>query len=95
MLAAAGRLVQFIHFKCARGSRFRRRPEEAETDRQPRTRSMRGGKQKARDERKVIDEKAEFRLACAPMRGTVKSKSKKKDVSRREQRGFSEESSGQ
>ena len=78
-----------------RGSRFRGRPEEAETDRQPRTRSMRGGKQKARDERKVIDEKAEFRLISAPMRRTVKGESEEKDVSRCEQRGFSDAGSGQ
>ena len=71
------------------------RTEEAETQGQPGTRSVRGGKQKARHERKVIDEKAEFRLISAPMRRTVKRKSEEKDISRRKQRGFSEESSGQ
>src|SRR6187401_1379791 len=43
-------------------SRFRGRPQEAQIYREQRTWSMRGGKQKARHERKVIDEKAEFRL---------------------------------
>src|SRR5689334_7275112 len=77
------------------GSRFCGLPEEAEIDRQPRTGSMRGSKQKARHERKVIDEEAEFRLTSAPMRRTVKRKSEEKHVSRRKQSGFGKESSGQ
>src|SRR5690348_6882474 len=81
--------------RAIRGSRFCGLPEEAEIDRQPRTGSMRGRKQKARHERKVIDEEAEFRLTSAPMRRTVKRKSEEKHVSRRKQCGFGEESSGQ
>jgi hypothetical protein len=81
--------------RIAGSSRFRGRPEEAERDRQPHTRSMRGRKQKARDERKVIDEKAEFRPTSAPVRRTMKRKSEEEDVNRREERGFSEESPGQ
>src|SRR3982751_5573811 len=77
------------------GSRFRGRAQVAEIDHQPRTRSMRGRKQKSRHKRKVIDEESELRLISAPMRRTVKRKSEEDDVSRREQRGFSEESAGQ
>src|SRR5690242_7772326 len=81
--------------RVGRRSRFCGLPEEAEIDRQPRTGSMRGRKQNARHEGKVIDEEAEFRLTSAPMRRTVKRKSEEKHVSRRKQCGFGEESSGQ
>src|SRR6188472_3230758 len=53
---------------------------------------MRRRKQQARDEREVIDEKAEFGRTSAPMRWTMKSKSEKKHVNRRKERGFGEES---
>ena len=56
---------------------------------------MRGRKEKTRDERKVIDEEAEFRLTSAPMRRTVKRESEEEDVGRREQRGFGEERAGE
>ena len=56
---------------------------------------MGGRKEKARDERKVIDEKTEFRPISAPMRRTMKRKSEEEDVNRCEERGFSEESPGQ
>src|SRR5689334_16456331 len=56
---------------------------------------MRRRKEKACHERKVIDEKAELRLASAPMRRPVKRKSEENDVGRRQQRGFGKESSGQ
>ena len=63
---------------------FRGRPEKAERHRQPRTRAMRGRKQKPRDECKVIDEKTEFGPIIAPMRRTMKRQSEEEDVSRRE-----------
>ena len=56
---------------------------------------MRGGKQKARDEAKVIDEKAEFSLTSTPMRRAMKRKREEQDVQRREERSFSKESPGQ
>src|SRR6185312_5509992 len=56
-----------VAFARDRSSSFRGRPEKAERDRQPRTRSMRSRKQKARDKRKVIDEKTEFGPIIAPM----------------------------
>src|SRR5690348_1865570 len=79
----------------AGSSRLHGRAEETDRDRQPHAGSMRGRKQKAGDERKVIDEEAEFRLVPAPMRWTMKRKSEEQHVNRREERGFSEESPGQ
>jgi len=81
-----------VAFARDRSSSFRGRPEKAERDRQPRTRSMRSRKQKARDKRKVIDEKTEFGPIIAPMRRTMKRECEEEDVNRREERGFSEES---